>query len=446
MTDYPTPAALPSGLVTAPHLAAALAARDFAAVFTAARAAGISFNRIAEACGMKPERVSLVARGEARVTALESVERIADGLRIPGVLLGLALRPWEETARTTSPEHDYEALADDPVKRRDLLRGALAAGMTGTALAALAHTRQHLDLALTGNPSPASDLDHWAATAEHYAYGYGGAAPAARLAEIVADVADLQPLLQRPQPAPIRAELCHAAGKLSGMAAVVLHDLGEAREARAWFSSAASAAAESGDRRLHAWILAREAMTPLTYGAPRAAAALAEQARHVAGTTPSASAALAAAVAARAYALTGQREQALAALADVARLANLLDVGERADTWLTLPEQKEQVHLSHAYTLLGETGQARQAQARALALTGPSSHQARTLLLLDGALCDQRDGDTAQACRQAVAALLALPSDQRTGLTRSRALDLYRAIPSQRRGEQAVRDLRELIA
>ncbi|MFE2911442.1 hypothetical protein [Kitasatospora indigofera] len=446
MTDYPTPSRLPSALLRDPQIRAALAVRDFGPVFLAARGAGLSFNRLAEACGMKAERVSLVARGEARVTALESVERIADGLKIPGALLGLALRPWEETARTTRPEHHYEALADDPVKRRDLLRGALAAGITGTALAALAHTRQNLDLALTGNPSPAADIDHWAAAAEHYAYGYGGAAPSARLAEIVADVADLQPLLQRPQPAPARAELCRTAGQLSGMAAVVLHDLGEAREARAWFSSAASAAAESGDRRLHAWVLAREAMTPLTYGAPRAAAALAEQARHVAGSTPSAAAALAAAVAARAYALTGQREQALAALADVARLAERLDPAERSDTWLTLPEQKEQVHLSHAYTLLGETARAREAQARALALTGPSSHQARTLLLLDGALCDQRDGDTGQACRGAVAALLALPADQRTGLTRSRALELYRAIPAQRRGEQGVRDLRELIA
>ncbi|MFE6871677.1 hypothetical protein ACFVFS_34660 [Kitasatospora sp. NPDC057692] len=446
MTDYTTHAPLPSALFSEPHIRRALAKRDFGPVFRAAHRVGISWNRIAAACDLKPERVSLVGRGQATVTALETIERIADGLRIPGVLLGLAARPWEDTARTTPPEPSYDALADDPMKRRDLLRGALAAGITGPALTALTHTRQHLDMALTGAPSPSSDLDHWAATAEHYAYGYGGAAPAARLAEIVADVADLGPSLRRPQPAPVRMELCRSAAQLSGMAAICLHDLGQAREARAWFGSAATAAEESGDRQLHSWVLAREAMTPLTYGAPQAAADLAERARTVAGEAPSAAASLAAAVAARAYALAKRPEEAKAALAAVESLADRLPEQQRADTWLALPRQKELVHLSHAYTLLGETGRARDVQQQALALTGPASYQARTLLLLDCAVVELHDGDTDAACRQAVDALVALPADQRTGLTRSRARELYRAVPSQLRGLPGARDLRDLIA
>ncbi|MEV4620507.1 helix-turn-helix domain-containing protein [Asanoa sp. NPDC049573] len=89
---------LPRGLFADAVVAHALATRDFGVVFAAAKAAGMSFNAIAAATGMKAERVSLVARGAASVTALATVERIADGLRIPGAMVGLATRAWERDA------------------------------------------------------------------------------------------------------------------------------------------------------------------------------------------------------------------------------------------------------------------------------------------------------------------------------------------------------------
>ncbi|WP_217178947.1 hypothetical protein [Streptomyces sp. AC495_CC817] len=124
------------------------------------------------------------------------------------------------------------------------------------------------------------------------------------------------------------------------MTAIILHDLGSRRESRAWFATAARAAAVSGDQQLHAWVLAREAMVPLNYGAPRAATSLAEQARRIAGTRPTAAAVLAAAVAARAYALNHQPKQARAALEAASALMDRLPEGERSDTWLTYGEQK----------------------------------------------------------------------------------------------------------
>ncbi|MCX4429802.1 hypothetical protein [Streptomyces mirabilis] len=66
----------------------------------------ISFNRIAEACALKAERVSQIAQGMASVTALATVERIAGGLRILGALLRLAAQPWEDTAvLSTESQH-----------------------------------------------------------------------------------------------------------------------------------------------------------------------------------------------------------------------------------------------------------------------------------------------------------------------------------------------------
>lgn len=125
--------------------------------------------------------------------------------------------------------------------------------------------------------------------AESYGYGYHGQQPTRVLADLVDDFTTLRPLLTIPQPAPVRARLCRTAGQMAGMTAIVLHDLGSRRESRAWFTTAARAA-ESGDHRLHAWVLAREAMVPLNYGAPKAAADLADQARRTAGHRPTAAA------------------------------------------------------------------------------------------------------------------------------------------------------------
>ena len=441
MDDLPlSPAQVPRHLLADPAFVRALRERDFTTVFALAHDAGISFNRIAEACALKADRVSQIARGTAAVTALATVERISGGLRIPGAFLGLAAQPWEDTAVLSTESHH----GDDPMKRRNLLRGALAAGLTAPALAALTAARTDVDQTLS--PDAPEDLADLEAAAESYGYGYHGQAPTRVLADLVTDFTTLRPLLTVPQPAQVRARLCRTAGQMAAMTAIVLHDLGGRKESRAWFATAARAAAESGDDQLHAWVLAREAMVPLNYGAPKAAARLADQARGAAGHRPTAAATLAAAVAARAYALNHQSEQARAALAAADALMERLPDSERSDTWLTYGEQKHLVHLSHAYTTLGDTRRAHESQQRALELSAPTSTMTRTLLHIDAAACSHHDGDTEQACRRTITALTALPDGYRTGLVRRRALDLYEAIPAQHHQERAVRELREVLA
>ncbi|MGW5498936.1 hypothetical protein [Streptomyces olivaceoviridis] len=220
----PSPAQVPHRLLTDPACVRALRERDFTTVFAMAHDAGISFNRIAEACALKAERVSQITRGTTAVTALTTVERIAVGLRIPGALLGLAAQPWEDTA-VLSPESDH---GEDPMKRRNLLHGALAAGLTAPALAALTAARTGIDQTLSpGAPQDLADLE---AAAESYGYGYHGQAPTRVLADLVTDFTTLRPLLTVPQPAPVRARLCRTAGQMAGMTAIVLHDLGSRRE------------------------------------------------------------------------------------------------------------------------------------------------------------------------------------------------------------------------
>ncbi|MFD4874578.1 hypothetical protein ACFWOB_14640 [Streptomyces sp. NPDC058420] len=176
------------------------------------------------------------------------------------------------------------------------------------------------------------------------------------------------------------------------------------------------------------------------------AAELAEQVRQAVGARPTAAAVLAAAVAARAYALNRQSEQARAALTAAGALMNRLPESGRSDTWLTYGEQKHHVHLSHAFTTLGDTRRTRESQQRALELPASTSSMTRTLLHIDAAACSHHDGDTQQACHRAVAALTALPDSYRTGLVQRRALDLYEAIPAQHHRERAVGELRDVLA
>jgi hypothetical protein len=108
---------------------------------------------------------------------------------------------------------------------------------TGPALAALTDTRQAFDQTLAAAPADLSDLE---AAAESHSYGYHGQATRI-LADLVTDFADIRPLLDAPQPVTTRGRLCRTAGQMAGMTAIVLHDLGSRREARA------------RHRQLHAW-------------------------------------------------------------------------------------------------------------------------------------------------------------------------------------------------
>ncbi|MFJ8738023.1 transcriptional regulator [Embleya sp. NPDC127516] len=101
MNDYLSRAVLPAHVLDRDDMRAALSNRDFGAVFALARKwCGISFQKIADACEINPQRVGTLARGEGRITTIDKVETIADAMRIPGEMLGLAPRPWERSSRT----------------------------------------------------------------------------------------------------------------------------------------------------------------------------------------------------------------------------------------------------------------------------------------------------------------------------------------------------------
>lgn len=80
----------------------ALRARDFQTAFALMRKYdGVSQERIASVVdGLTQGRVSRIMGGHDRLASLDLIERLADGLRVPGELLGLAARSWENSDLT----------------------------------------------------------------------------------------------------------------------------------------------------------------------------------------------------------------------------------------------------------------------------------------------------------------------------------------------------------
>ncbi|GAA1499827.1 hypothetical protein [Streptomyces synnematoformans] len=69
--------------------------RDFSQIFRLMRRAGMYPALIARRCELTPSRVGEVIEGQRVVKDMSVIERVADGLRIPGHMLGLARREWE---------------------------------------------------------------------------------------------------------------------------------------------------------------------------------------------------------------------------------------------------------------------------------------------------------------------------------------------------------------
>jgi tetratricopeptide (TPR) repeat protein len=147
MTTYEPPTALPPHVLDRSDVRAAIAAHDFGTVFLLARKwAAISYSKIAVECDIKPERVGALARGEGRITTYEKIVKVADAMRIPGCLLGLADRPWENGAHASQtsgvPMRTVDQHGGDQVLRREFMR--VSAAGTGLVFGLSNQTRMNL--------------------------------------------------------------------------------------------------------------------------------------------------------------------------------------------------------------------------------------------------------------------------------------------------------------
>ncbi|MFI6687118.1 helix-turn-helix domain-containing protein [Streptomyces sp. NPDC050485] len=259
--------ALPPELLASPEWREACRRRDFTRVFRLAKVkAGIYPSRIAALCGMTPSRVGEIMSGRRSLAHIDVIERVADGLRIPGAMLGLAHRPWEipspvgvqEPAPQLQSESEVGSEAGSSGSLDDLL--ALADGqVTRSTLTALRSSVE----------------DYWRRDDQH-----GGAA----LRPAVVGHLRYVTQLMRTTDDTLRRDLHSLAAELARLAGWAYFDARQYSTARAYFTQALSLSRSYGDRLFMANVLSCMSLQATYDGHPADAVALACKAQDTART------------------------------------------------------------------------------------------------------------------------------------------------------------------
>lgn len=393
---------------------------------------------------LRPESAPVPARAPAPGPAPGPVPSL-----VPGPVAGRgrdsAARPLVVLPGGGTGRHGEDI---DDVNRRAVLQNILVgAGVSLSAplLEAIDSVRRRTDEALDSGGVSASTLDRWEEAAGHYGQAYMKVPPLRLLCDTVLDFSEIQQLAACRLPLDHQRRLCQVTAQLAGMTGILLIDLGDHRQARAWFHTAKLAADETGDRALRAWVPARESVLPLYYGDPAAAVALARQAQAIAGNTPCPAVSMAAAVEARAQARLGRRDEAEAALRH-AEHAFARQPATPADTAFGYTERQLRFHAGSALTSLGDPGRAREHHDEALRQYAGAREPLDTALIALERATGMVGLDVQAGCQHACRVLQDLHPEHRTEIVLSKAREVLNAVPDRGRDEPAAREFTEYLA
>src|SRR5256885_12122369 len=110
---------------------------------------------------------------------------------------------------------------------------------------AVEHIRRGLDAALLRRTVSVTMLDQWEESTAGYGARYMTVPPLRLLCDILLDLGDVHRMCAQRQPIDSAERLCRLAAQLSGLVGITLLDLGDQRLARAYFSTARTAADET---------------------------------------------------------------------------------------------------------------------------------------------------------------------------------------------------------
>jgi transcriptional regulator with XRE-family HTH domain len=246
MATYVPRAAVPDEVRRREDVCDACARHDLGRLFYLVRKwGGISYSAIAECTGIKPERVGALARGEGEITSYRKLTEIADGLRLPGRMFGLAARPWE-----TASGLPAEATVGGKVVREATISAFRRPGFSGLVDA----------MAAADRPDRVSGHDVesvWANVRFVSSWDYsrgGGSMAAAAMSQHVRTAAAL---LRLPRDPRVHEDLFSAVGSLVLKAGFTAFDVFDHERALQRFEFALACAEEVDDWHLRAGALAR---------------------------------------------------------------------------------------------------------------------------------------------------------------------------------------------
>lgn len=397
-----------------------------------------------------------------RLSALHPVPEPRDGALAPG-------RPPLDSPAPAGGGADFldahgvpaamaadEREVDDDLLRRTMLRliADSAASVDGRFFGAVDRIRRLMDNALLGASVSATMLDQWEDTAAGYGRQYMTAPLVRLLCDVLLDVGDVRRMCEDRQPLEFAERLCRLAARLAGLTGIMLIDIGDQRLARSFFRTARTAADETGDRQLRAWVAVRESLVPLYYGDPAEAAVLARAGADLAGRNPCVAGVMAPAVQARALARmavngsAGPREalgRARAALGRAHDAFGSLAVEDRRDTAFGYTERQLLFAQGDTLVTLGDHKGADNAFGQSLRLYPRAEVLGRSLVTLGQARCRLEADEPEEALRLSRDTVLALPRQYRTGIILRAAHSLGESVAAKHGELPAMREYREAL-
>jgi transcriptional regulator with XRE-family HTH domain len=347
---------------------------------------------------------------------------------------------------------------DDDVVRRMLLRliADPTVAVDGQFFGAIDRIRRRMDDALVGGTVSAIMLDQWEGATVGYGRQYMTVPPLRLLCDVLLDFGDVRRMSERRQCLESSERLCRLAGRLAGLIGMMMINVGDPRLARSFFRTARSAADETGDRHLRAWVAVREALVPLYYGDPAEAGALARASAGLAGRHPCAAGVMAPVLEARALARAAARRedpgrasalrQVRSLLGPAHQALDRLPAAERGDTAFGYTQRQLLFHEGDTLVMLGDHRGAERAFTWSLDLYAPDEILDRSLIGLGRARGRLEADEPEEALRLGLDTLLAVPPEYRSEIMMRAARSLADTV-AVRHGEQraAVREYREAL-
>jgi len=257
--DVWSSATLGTALLDRRDFRAALRSRDFGMAFRLLRQhQGTTQAQIAAATGLTQGRVSkLMSDHQMRVMHIDVIERIADGLRIPGALVGLAARSWE----TGDQGRDDSEQGEDHVLRRTALRagGAL---LMGSLVEALDSEPDAMNTALDTSSISSDRLTYFESTAERLGVEVIKVVPTEILSTTVSHFRSVRRLVREQQKTAHRVRLVRTGAQYATVVGEILFNQGSFELATMWYKTAYHAAVDIGDRYLADIALAGQSYIP----------------------------------------------------------------------------------------------------------------------------------------------------------------------------------------
>lgn len=413
---------LPPQLLANPAMIAACRERDFAKIFRLVRRAGVYNARIAQLVQLTQSRVGEIISGDRKIRDMAVIERVADGLRIPGHMLGLAQREWEAPAPVVPLVQASESLpaAVSPVSA---LHGvdldSILASAAGPKLSPA-----------TVRALQSSIEDYWRRDDEH-----GGEVlrPA-----VVGQLRYVVELIKEAGEGEHRRNLQGVAAELARLTGWTYFDARQYSQARVYFTQALQLAKAIDDRPFMANVLACMSLQATYEDRPADAVALSTAAQDCArwhGGTPRVMSMLSMREA-FAHASMNNQSATHAAIAEAHKHFERITAADDDPAWVAYFDQtKLTVDTGIAHGRLGEADAAEPLVTDALRRSSSHNHRGRAFHAFWLASIQLQRGNVDQACHTASGALKAasaVDSERVTGHLREfhQQLSPYRKAPA----------------